>query len=206
MLEQNYQHALEKYKTLVLDLPDAQIEYRPEFIDIEWADKLFSELLQQTQWEQHRISLYGKTHDVPRLSSWVADEGLDYGYSNMTMKALPWCKTLLQIKQKIEQASSDTYNSVLLNYYRDGQDSNGWHSDDEPELGRNPAIASLSLGAPRDFHLRHKSGNFKRESINLEHGSLLLMTGTTQHYWQHHIPKRAKAGPRLNLTFRTIKK
>ena len=204
MLKDIFQHQLLEYHSQVIDLLDAEITYWPAFIKTELAWALFEELVEQTDWRQERITLYAKTHNVPRLSSWIADKGADYGYSNMTMQAEPWSKTLLKIKQEVEQTTGHTYNSVLLNYYRDGQDSNGWHSDDEPELGVNPVIASLSLGQSRDFHLRHKSEKHLKHQMALEHGSLLLMQGATQHRWQHHVPKRANVGARINLTFRTI--
>ena len=204
MLKDIFQHQLLEYHSQVIDLIDAEIKYWPAFIAADPAWALFAQLQEQTQWRQERITLYGKTHDVPRLSSWVADAGVDYGYSNMTMHAESWSETLIKIKQEVEQCTAHTYNSVLLNYYRDGQDSNGWHSDDEPELGRNPVIASLSLGQSRDFHLRHKTKTPLKRTITLEHGSLLLMQGATQHRWQHHVPKRANVGPRINLTFRTV--
>ena len=130
---------------------------------------------------------------------------MNYGYSNTLMSPVAWSARLLELKHAIEAVSNHRFNSVLLNYYRDGKDSNGWHSDDEPELGHNPVIASLSLGAPRDFHLRHKTNQQTTHKMTLENGSLLVMCGSTQHNWQHHIPKRAKAQGRINLTFRTIK-
>ena len=209
MSKQNYQYQLAKYPRYALDVPDADIEYLPEFIKIDVAWQLYERLLDQTQWCQERISLYGKTHNVPRLSCWIADPGLSYAYSNMTMHPVAWSPDLLEVKHQIENflktgPSAHLFNSVLINHYRDGQDSNGWHSDDEPELGANPVIASLSLGGGRDFHMRHKQDKALRKTIYLEHGSLLLMRGATQHRWQHHIPKRAIADSRINLTFRTI--
>ena len=130
---------------------------------------------------------------------------LIYGYSNMTMQIVSWSNPVLALKNKLESETKHSFNSVLINYYRNGQDSNGWRSDDEPELGENPIIASISLGGARDFHLRHKTNKHLRQSISLENSSLLMMSGATQHCWQHHIPKRAKAAPRINLTFRTVK-
>ena len=186
------------------DLEDAQIEYIPEFIADEPAWDLFERLRADTDWRQETIRLYDKTHLVPRLSCWMGDAGLDYAYSNMTMHPVPWSNTVQALLRKIETASKHKFNSVLLNYYRDGRDSVAWHSDDEPELGTNPVIASLSLGANRDFHLKHKSKPTQRHSLTLEHGSLLLMQGATQHNWLHQVPKRAQAQSRINLTFRAI--
>ena len=128
-----------------------------------------------------------------------------YSYSQHTMQPHSWQDLPLIIKQRIELATGETFNSVLINYYRDGKDSNGWHADDEPELGSKPVIASLSLGAARDFHLRSKRDHSNKHKLNLQHGSLLIMRGATQQQWQHHVPKRASAGPRINLTFRTIR-
>ncbi len=191
-------------ETHVLNLFEAEIEYLPEFYRSEPAWSLFEGISQQTQWQQDRLTVYGKEHLAPRLSCWFGEPWMDYTYSNHTMRASRLTPLLLEIKEKIETHSGNRFNSVLVNYYRDGQDSNGWHSDDEPELGDNPIIASLSLGAPRDFHLRHKVDPSLKHKMSLEHGSLLMMRGQTQSRWQHHIPKRAKADGRINLTFRTI--
>lgn len=192
-----------------LQLDDAEIDYFAHFIEHNQALDLYQTLLNEVEWRQEVIKVYGKLHPTPRLSCWMGEAHLNYGYSHTRMEAVPWSPTLLGIKEEIQTHTEASFNSVLINYYRDGQDSNGWHSDDEPELGKNPVIASVSLGAPRDFHLRHKnrSSMTKKSShkMTLENGSLLMMKGTTQHYWQHHIPKRAHAQGRINLTFRTIK-
>lgn len=188
-----------------LTLPDANIRLWSDFLTDSVAEPLYHQLEQETDWRQETVHLFGKEHLTPRLSSWVADEGLDYSYSNLTMQPMPWSETLLEIKHAVEQTVETGFNSVLLNYYRDGRDSNGWHADNEPELGEKPVIASLSLGAPRDFRLRHTSNKKLKYTVCLQQGSLLLMAGTTQTFWQHQIPKRANAGPRINLTFRNIK-
>ncbi len=123
----------------------------------------------------------------------------------VTMTPKPMTETLKQIEKRIQKYSDASFTSVLLNLYRDGKDSNGWHADDEPELGVNPIIASVSLGAPRFFHLRHNHDREKRYKILLEHGSLLLMGGETQHFWKHQVSKTVKKiNPRINLTFRKI--
>ena len=199
-----YQHGMFSCETHVLKLVDAEVEYHPEFYLEADAWNLYDALLSSTDWRQDTITVYGKAHLTPRLSSWVGEPWMDYSYSNHTMTAASWSPLLLSIKAKIERVTGDSFNSVLLNYYRDGKDSNGWHSDDEPELGKQPTIASLSLGASRDFHLRHKRDKSASHKMSLENGSLLMMRGRTQECWQHHIPKRAKADGRLNLTFRTI--
>ena len=199
-----FQLGLFSSKTDDLQLPDAELEYHAEFYDQAHAHQLYEKILHETEWRQDTLTVYGKQHLTPRLSCWMGEPWMDYTYSNHTMKTDPWSDTLLKVKQKIEQQCGDTFNSVLINYYRDGRDSNGWHSDDEPELGPRPIIASLSLGAARDFHLRHKKDKTLKHSISLENGSLLMMRGTTQSHWQHHIPKRANVLGRINLTFRTI--
>jgi len=200
----DYQHDLFESRSIKSSLVDANIEYWPGFLTTQSATELFGHLLDQTEWRQEQITVYGKTHDAPRLSCWVADSGLDYRYSNMTMSPVAWSSALIALKQRIESLLGVRFNSVLLNYYRNGQDSNGWHSDDEPELGKNPVIASVSLGAVRDFKLRHKSNQQLKHTISLQHGSLLLMSGRTQTCWQHQVPKRVDVGPRINLTFRSI--
>lgn len=187
-----------------LSLPDAEIRYYANFLCADVAWDTYQALLKETHWEQKEITVYGKTHPTPRLSCWVGDPGADYRYSNMTMQPKPWSLMLLEIKKQVEIASAHTFNSVLLNYYRDGNDSNGWHSDNEPELGDDPVIASLSLGAPRDFKLRHKRDQALRHCLSLVPGSLLIMQGSTQRCWQHQVPKRASAAGRINLTFRKI--
>ncbi|MEM7358791.1 MAG: alpha-ketoglutarate-dependent dioxygenase AlkB [Pseudomonadota bacterium] len=204
MVDSQSQTSLFAPEKQVLGLPDADIEYQPGYLVDDQAWALYDTLLAETDWQQERITLYGKTHDVPRLSCWMGDAGLDYGYSNMRMQVVPWNQELRALQQQLRCDTGHPFNSVLVNLYRDGQDSNGWHSDDEPELGTNPVIASVSLGAARDFHLRHKTRKDLRQSISLEHGSLLLMSGTTQHCWQHHVPKRAQAAQRINLTFRYV--
>lgn len=194
--------------SLLLDsdlcLVDAEIRYYPHFFTQQQSDFWFSYLLSEIEWRQEQIQVYGKRHLTPRLSCWMGDADLDYRYSGMTMQTVEWDQQVLEIKNMLQQKTQQSFNSVLLNYYRDGQDSNAWHSDDEPELGENPVIASVTFGFERDFQLRHKHTK-ERFQLKLAHGSVLLMSGTTQQYWQHQIPKRANAESRLNLTFRAIK-
>ena len=191
---------------LDLKLDDACIHYFPNFYSNTDAIELYNHLLNNLEWRQETIKVYGKLHLTPRLSCWMGDHDAHYGYSHLVMQPEPWSQLVLKIKDTIERSTNQTFNSVLINYYRNGKDSNGWHSDNEPELGPDPIIASLSLGAARDFHLRHKNRKELKQKISLENGSLLTMGGTTQRYWQHHIPKRAHAQGRINLTFRTIKR
>ena len=155
-------------------------------------------------WRQDEIFVYGRAVRIPRLQAWYGDNQQSYQYSGLTMLALPWTAVLLDIKQAVESYSGCQFNSCLVNLYRDGNDSVSWHSDDEPELGTNPVIASVSLGAKRDFQLKHKMSG-KKLSVPLTSGSLLLMAGETQHYWQHCIAKSKRVeSPRINLTFRQI--
>ena len=188
------------------ELPDAEIIYYPDFFGKEKADQFFEKLKTEIPWQQDEITVFGKTYPQPRLTALFGNEGKPYSYSNIVMQPHVWNSLLLFIKNEIEEVCNENFTTVLLNYYRDGKDSNGWHADDEKELGRNPVIASVSFGAERSFHLQHNSIKEQKLKINLEHGSLLIMKGTTQHFWKHQIPKTAKPiGSRINLTFRIIK-
>lgn len=191
---------------IVFQVPDAHIEYYPNFFSEEEANVLFEKLLTETSWQQDNITVFGKTYPQPRLTALFGNEGMPYSYSNITMHPQPWNEILLQMKLKIAEVTQCNFTTVLLNRYRNGQDSNGWHADNEKELGTSPTIASISLGAPRAFHLQHNSIKEAKLKLTLEHGSLLLMKGTTQHCWKHQIPKTAKTiDQRINLTFRAIK-
>jgi len=201
---------------IIFDLPNAEIEYFPHLFDVEKSDLLFDKLYNEIPWQQDEIRVYGKNHLQPRLTALFGNEGKPYSYSNIVMQPHAWTPLLTYIKEEVENQSGQKFTTVLLNLYRDGKDSNGWHSDNEKELGRNPVIASVSFGAERPFHLQHnsikeaiRSGaelSVAKQKIILQHGSLLVMKGETQHFWKHQIPKTAKAiGPRINLTFRIIK-
>jgi alkylated DNA repair dioxygenase AlkB len=191
---------------IIFDLPNASIEYYPSFFDKSKADELFNTLKHDIPWQQDEITVFGKTHLQPRLTSLFGNEGKPYSYSNIVMQPHKWNALLQFIKDEIEQITNSSFTTVLLNYYRNGKDSNGWHADNEKELGNNPIIASLSFGATRSFHLKHNSIKEQKLKIDLEHGSLLLMKGETQHFWKHQIPKTSKPiGERINLTFRIIK-
>lgn len=187
------------------DLPDADIEYFPFFFAPDEAQRLFKKLMADIPWQQDEITIFGKKLPQPRLTAFFGDANKVYAYSAIIMKSNPWNETLLEIKTKLETATKLQFNSVLLNLYRDGNDSNGWHSDDEKELGKNPVIASISFGEKRIFQLKHKTKADQKKSIELEKGSLLVMKGTTQHYWKHQVPKTKRpVNARINLTFRTI--
>lgn len=191
---------------IVFDLPNASIEYYPNFFDAEKAKMLFDKLLSDIPWQHDEITVFGKTYPQPRLTSLFGNEGKQYSYSNIVMQPHSWNPLTMYIKSEVEEICNENFTTVLLNLYRDGNDSNGWHADNEKELGRNPVIASVSFGAERVFHLQHNSLPESKLKITLENGSLLLMKGETQHFWKHQIPKTAKSvGPRINLTFRIIK-
>ena len=161
-------------------------------------------LINATPWRAENITVWGKTFPQPRLTAWYGDTGTTYTYSGIRLSPSPWTPTLLAIKMKIEAVTGDTFDSVLLNYYRDHRDSMGLHSDNEPELGERPIIASLSLGEERTFILKHKTRtDLKPVRLKLASGSLLLMKGETQRHWKHGIYKQTRpCGPRVNLTFR----
>jgi len=174
--------------------------YDPAFLPLADADSLFAHLRDTVPWKQE-----GRPPRMfPRLTAWYANPGVTYSYSGVTHQAVPWTPELLDVKQRAEAAADATWNSLLLNFYRDGRDSIGFHADDESELGTNPVIGSISLGAERRFVLKHPASGETLE-FNLPHGSLLVMGGTSQHHWRHGVPKTRKpVGPRINLTFRRI--
>lgn len=175
--------------------------YIPDFFRESIADKLLLVLKKDIAWKQEKTS-YGNM--FPRLTAYFSDTGVTYAYSGVSHESLPWPWYLKEVKDRVEKLVGKPFNSLLLNYYRYGKDSIGWHSDDERELGKNPTVPSLSFGAERAFQIRHKKTGEKKEYI-LKHGSLLIMDGTMQHYWQHCVPKTTKhVEPRVNLTFRNI--
>lgn len=193
------------FHTDSLDVPDGNVQYVSGFFAFAKANSLFTKLLTETPWKQNQIVLFGKVYDEPRLTQLYGDQGMKYGYSGIAYDSLPWTETMLDIKTTVEKYAGATFNICLVNRYRDGLDSNGWHADDEAALGKNPVIASVSLGAERVFHLRHNINKDWRFKVNLEHGSLLLMAGNTQHTYKHQIAKTKKpTQERINLTFRKV--
>jgi len=188
-----------------IDIIDGDLNFYPMFFNDKEASTYFDALIQNIKWKQEKITLYGKQHDVPRLSAWYGDEGKSYEYSGIRTNAIPWIDPLQQIKERIETLTSEKFNSVLVNQYRNGADGVAWHSDDEPELGIDPVIASVSFGEDREFQLKHKTNKQKKISLILPHGSLLLMGKNTQQNWLHQIPKsKRQLTPRINLTYRLI--
>ena len=187
-------------------LPDADVRLLCAFLGEAEATNLFRSLRSEVPWRQDTIKIYGKEHRLPRLQQWFGDAGLNYTWSGIRMVPLPWIPALSDIRHRAEDAVKEKFNTVLLNLYRDGDDTVSWHSDDEPALGPTPIIASVSLGAERDFVLRHRERDDVDEvKIALPHGSLLLMQGRTQAMWKHALPRRrGVTTERINLTFRRV--
>lgn len=182
----------------------AFVDLDPRFLPAPEADRYFSEILKTVEWEQGKIVLFGREHLEPRLTAWIGDR--DYTYSGRTVRARPWPPVLAELRDRVQAAVDRPFNSVLLNRYRSGRDSMGYHSDAEPELGPNPVIASLSFGVARRFVLEPKRGEPGRHfEAWLGHGSLLVMGGRCQHAFRHALPKQPSiSGERLNLTFRFL--
>lgn len=188
-----------------LPLADGDLFWVPDFLDAPTADRLLRRLARELAWRQEHIRLFGRRVAQPRLSVWYGDAGARYRYSSLDLFPLPWSRSLAALRGRLDDLLNAGFNSVLANLYRDGRDSMGWHSDDEPELGPEPVIASLSLGATRRFQLRHRTRRNERCELELTNGSLLVMAGSTQQFWQHQVSKtRRPVGPRINLTFRRI--
>ena len=188
-----------------LVLPDADITYYPNFLGSIEADTYFEKFKNTVPWQQDDIRIFGKTHAQPRLTALFGNNEKPYSYSNITMQPHNFTLELLDIKKRIEVITKNSFTTCLLNLYRDGKDSNGWHADNEKELGENPVIASITLGQERYFHFKHRERKELKHKLLLEHGSLLLMKGSTQHHWLHQIPKTAKpVSERINLTYRVI--
>ena len=185
---------------------DGLVDFYPQFLSKIESQALFDRIHLAENFDQNEIVLFGKRIKVPRLEAYYALNGEVYGYSGQELSAKPFPNYLNEVRIRVEQQTGQTYNALLINYYRDGKDSNGWHADNEKELGQNPVIASVSLGASRMFHLKHRYDKSHKCKLLLESGSLLLMKGTTQHFWLHQVPKTKKQlGSRINLTFRYIK-
>ena len=187
-------------------MPDGEVFYLCGLELGRSHDEILQQLIADVPWRQESILVWGKMYAQPRLIAWYGDRESYYTYSGLRLTPLPWTDLLLEIKRRIETVTAASFNSVLLNYYRDNRDSMGFHSDFEPVLGDRPEIASVSLGEERTFILKHKTNKLaKPVRLKLASGSLLLMKGETQRYWQHGIAKQTRpCGPRINLTFRRI--
>ncbi len=190
-------------KTIKLG-PTTSLRYHPQWISAQQSAAWLKQWTTELNWEQSEITIFGKKTPIPRLNAWYGD--LPYQYSGKRFEAQAWPPELLKLKSRLQASCGLAFNSVLINLYRDGSDSMGWHSDDEKSLGNNPQIASISLGDSRRFLLREKSNHANKYEIELGSGSLLLMLGETQKLWQHAVPRTARIkAPRMNLTFRLIK-
>lgn len=186
-------------------LSDGEARFWRHAFAAEESHRLFAELRRDIDWRQEEIVIFGTRRRVPRLVAWHGDASARYTYSGVAHEPVPWTPALRRARERVRGCTGLDFNAVLLNLYRDGRDSMGWHADDEPELGRDPVIASVSLGAARRFCLRHKRHRSLRVDLTLEDGSLLLMSGTTQRYWMHAVPRTARpVGERINLTFRQV--
>lgn len=195
----------DKVLTGLNKIKNGEYLFYPNFFTKADSDLYFNKLLSDIDWKQESMNMYGKQVLFPRLTAWYGDNDKAYSFSGIKLNPKIWSKELLEIKEKIETIAQVQFNSVLLNRYRSGNDSISWHTDAEKELGQNPIIASISFGTKRNFQLRHKETKEKLD-IELNHGSLLIMQGELQHFWQHQIPKTKKEiSERINLTFRVIK-
>ncbi len=192
-------------KPTFVTIENGEYIYLPKFFSKSESDFFLKNLRESILWKQESMNMYGKKINFPRLTAWYGDNDKPYSFSGITLQPHPWNNDINEIKHRIEPVAKVIFNSVLLNLYRSGNDSISWHTDAEPELGKNPVIASVNFGATRKFQLRHiKSG--EKIEIELEHGSLLIMQGELQHFWQHQVPKTNKiVGERINMTFRVIK-
>ncbi|WP_317929179.1 alpha-ketoglutarate-dependent dioxygenase AlkB family protein [Halioxenophilus sp. WMMB6] len=188
-----------------IEAPDADIHYWPGWLTYPEQAEYYRKL-QQLQWQQSSLRIAGRQIPIPRLNAWYGDEGCKYGYSGVKLPLLPWTEELAELRGRVVKECNHRFNSVLVNFYRTGEDSVDWHADDEPELGRKPVIACVSLGAIRRFHLKpRRVGVAATLSLDLEPGSLLLMAGETQSHWLHRVAKTKKqVEGRISLTFRQV--
>lgn len=188
-----------------ISLLNGELAYYPQFFNEPESNYFMQHLRESINWKQESMKMYGKEVLFPRLMAWYGDAATAYSFSGNIFHPEPWTTGLLQIRDRITPISGQVFNSVLLNLYRNGNDSMGWHADDEPELGRHPVIASVNFGAARRFQLRYKSEHQRKYELTLQHGSLLIMKGPLQEYWEHQVPKTTKISDgRINLTFRFI--
>ena len=194
------------FATCQIDLPDSQLFWFPNWLGPAQSQAYFQALQRRVAWEQTAINIAGKLIPIPRLNAWYGDPGASYRYSGVDFQPLPWLRPLNLLRLRLQRLTGMTFNSALINLYRSGRDSVGWHADDEPELGQDPVIASISLGGTRRFVLKHKRDqSIPPKELALVNGSLLIMAGRTQHSWRHCVPKTARdVTPRINITFRQV--
>jgi alkylated DNA repair dioxygenase AlkB len=190
-----------------IDLPlaDGAARYWPAAFSPAESARLFVGLRRRVAWQQEQVLIFGRWRQVPRLVAWYGDAGASYTYSGKSHDPLPWTDEVATLRTRVEQLTAHPFNGVLLNLYRDGRDGMGWHSDNEPELGPEPVVASVSFGAPRRFRLKHKRRKDQKAELLLEDGSVLLISGATQANWLHSVPKTSKnVAERINLSFRQV--
>ncbi|WP_019943570.1 alpha-ketoglutarate-dependent dioxygenase AlkB family protein [Dyadobacter beijingensis] len=190
-----------------LQFPEDLLGYYPGFVPAGESNVLIHKWVSEVRWRQQSMQMYGREVIAPRLMAWFGDADKAYTFSGTRFEPYAWTPELADLRTRIEAKTGFTFNSVLLNYYRDGNDSVAWHGDNEHELGRNPVIASVSLGQERRFEFRYRPDHSRKYGLTLENGSLLIMKGDLQHTWEHRVPKsKTQTGARINLTFRTIRK
>lgn len=184
-------------------LEGATIRLATAWLPRQLADEFLARLVEEVDWQREQLRLFGRVHEVPRRIAWQGEPGVAYRYSGVSHVAAGWTPAVAEVRARLEsELGGRRFNGVLLNLYRDGNDCMGWHSDDEPELGDEPLVASVSLGAARPFRLRRRGAGAEVSERTLPHGSLLVMSGSTQANWQHCLPRRKRiAEPRVNLTF-----
>lgn len=182
---------------------DGQVSILKNYFSEKQSQKFMAKIPGEVIWRNDKITMFGKTYPQARKVAWHGDEGLTYIYTRIKMVSPGWTETLKEITEKVSREIEHEFNSALVNYYRDGKDHMSWHRDDEPELNKNPVIASVSFGASRDFYFKHNDG--EQVHLSLDSGDLLIMAGETQTYWKHALPKRLKVDqPRMNITLRKI--
>ncbi len=201
-----FSFSTEKELPQTIDIANGRLTLYPHAFSAPLADYYLAHLIKSIDWQQDYLKIHGNSIAIPRLQAWYGDSHSHYQYSGLKLAPLAWTKDLLEIKQRVESLCQCQFNSVLLNYYRDGKDSVAWHSDNEVELGPRPIIASVSFGVTRRFVLKHKHNKtLKKINCPLHHGSLIVMGDTVQKYWQHQVPKEPDiTQTRINLTFRNI--
>ena len=188
-----------------IELAPTKADFYPNFLSKDQADYLLKNLIENVKWKQEHINFMGKVSPIPRLTYWYSKENKEYIYSGIKVLPIPFPQIIKRLNRLVEEKSGYTFNSVLLNFYRNGDDKVAWHADDEKSLGDEINIASISVGAERDFQFKSKHNTDNKKELNLTHGSLLVMHNPIQDHWLHQIPVRKKVSePRINLTFRYI--
>jgi alkylated DNA repair dioxygenase AlkB len=205
MQTQLFDHLNQEAEVVNLLPKEGEVYVHQQFFSKEESDRYMDYLINQVPWQQDQMKIYGKEVKLPRLTAWIGEHEKDYSYSRISMKTNPWTPELLEIRSRVEKASGIHFTSVLLNYYRNGNDHVSWHRDNEKVLRVNPVIASVSFGATRTFRFRHVEDKKLVRSTELHHGTYVLMKGETQHRWEHEVPKTKKVlAPRISLTFRVL--